>query len=276
MVEAGEARHALRAHQRCPSPSVVRLSRYVRVPYRREVPLTRRAVLDRDGHALRLLRRAGRHHRPRPAALARRSAHLDERGGRLRPVQPPQGRPAAGRARLAAAAAAGAAAGDGGRRDGLDQAEPSWQRATWTRPGRAGTTASPRPCDRPPACRPATVRSCAALPGRPSEVARCRTVGRSGSGFAIFRSMTIVETVLVFVAIPLAVVALVVVAVYGRSMVPPAQPLPPRQGVRRYPPVLVPAAPRRPIDDVVDDRVALDASAEPRTRHSSCGGRCQR
>ena len=34
-------------------PSVVRLARYVRVPYRREVPLTRRAVLDRDGHARR-------------------------------------------------------------------------------------------------------------------------------------------------------------------------------------------------------------------------------
>ncbi len=32
-------------------PTVVRLSRYVRVPYRREVPLTRRAVLDRDGHS---------------------------------------------------------------------------------------------------------------------------------------------------------------------------------------------------------------------------------
>ena len=33
-----------------PVPTVVRLSRYVRVPYRREVPLTRRAVLDRDSH----------------------------------------------------------------------------------------------------------------------------------------------------------------------------------------------------------------------------------
>jgi 5-methylcytosine-specific restriction endonuclease McrA len=33
-----------------PVPSVVRLSRYVRVPYRREVPMTRRAVLDRDAH----------------------------------------------------------------------------------------------------------------------------------------------------------------------------------------------------------------------------------
>lgn len=34
-----------------PIPSVVRLSHYVRVPYRRAVPLTRRAVLDRDAHA---------------------------------------------------------------------------------------------------------------------------------------------------------------------------------------------------------------------------------
>jgi 5-methylcytosine-specific restriction endonuclease McrA len=34
-----------------PVPSVVRLSRFVRVPYRREVPLTRRAVLERDAHS---------------------------------------------------------------------------------------------------------------------------------------------------------------------------------------------------------------------------------
>jgi 5-methylcytosine-specific restriction endonuclease McrA len=33
-----------------PAPTVVRLARYVRIPYRREVPLTRRAVLDRDAH----------------------------------------------------------------------------------------------------------------------------------------------------------------------------------------------------------------------------------
>lgn len=32
-------------------PTVVRLARFVRVPFRREAPLTRRAVLDRDGHA---------------------------------------------------------------------------------------------------------------------------------------------------------------------------------------------------------------------------------
>lgn len=31
-------------------PSVVRLTRYVRVPYQRTVPVTRRAVFGRDGH----------------------------------------------------------------------------------------------------------------------------------------------------------------------------------------------------------------------------------
>jgi 5-methylcytosine-specific restriction endonuclease McrA len=34
-----------------PVPTVVRLARFVRVPFRHDVPLTRRAVLDRDGHA---------------------------------------------------------------------------------------------------------------------------------------------------------------------------------------------------------------------------------
>jgi 5-methylcytosine-specific restriction endonuclease McrA len=32
------------------APVVVRLSRYVKVPYRRSVPLSRRAVMDRDAH----------------------------------------------------------------------------------------------------------------------------------------------------------------------------------------------------------------------------------
>ena len=31
-------------------PSVVRLTRYVKVPYRRTAPVTRRAVFGRDGH----------------------------------------------------------------------------------------------------------------------------------------------------------------------------------------------------------------------------------
>jgi 5-methylcytosine-specific restriction endonuclease McrA len=49
VVESGgEVMHSERLA--IPAPTVVRLSRYVRVPYRREVPLTRRAVMDRDLH----------------------------------------------------------------------------------------------------------------------------------------------------------------------------------------------------------------------------------
>jgi 5-methylcytosine-specific restriction endonuclease McrA len=47
-VEAGDG--ALHAVTRTvPVPSVVRLTRYVRVPFRIQVPLTRRAVFARDG-----------------------------------------------------------------------------------------------------------------------------------------------------------------------------------------------------------------------------------
>jgi 5-methylcytosine-specific restriction endonuclease McrA len=50
VVEAGTAlMHSERLT--VPVPSVVRLSRFVRVPYRRDVPLTRRAVLERDAHS---------------------------------------------------------------------------------------------------------------------------------------------------------------------------------------------------------------------------------
>jgi 5-methylcytosine-specific restriction endonuclease McrA len=49
IVESGDG--LMRSErQSIPVPTVVRLSHYVRVPYRREVPLTRRAVLDRDAH----------------------------------------------------------------------------------------------------------------------------------------------------------------------------------------------------------------------------------
>jgi 5-methylcytosine-specific restriction endonuclease McrA len=49
VVECGDqVMHS--AHSSVQVPSVVRLSRYVRVPYRREVPMTRRAVLARDSH----------------------------------------------------------------------------------------------------------------------------------------------------------------------------------------------------------------------------------
>src|SRR5689334_19366764 len=93
-----------------PVPSVVRLSRYVRVPYHREVPLTRRAVLDRDGHAcaycgnradtidhVRPRSRGGQHVWTNVVAACARCNHrkgdrlLSEMGWQLStaPVQPP-------------------------------------------------------------------------------------------------------------------------------------------------------------------------------------------
>ena len=75
--------------------------------------------------------------------------------------------------------------------------------------------------------------------------------------------MTIVETVLVFIAIPLAVVALVVIAVYGRSMV--HQPNRYRPGKAwTYAPAWYLPHPQA-IDDVVPDRVAIEQSADEPT-----------
>jgi 5-methylcytosine-specific restriction endonuclease McrA len=49
VVEHGEG--VLRSErERVPVPAVIRLTRYVKVPYRRKVPLTRSAILARDGH----------------------------------------------------------------------------------------------------------------------------------------------------------------------------------------------------------------------------------
>ncbi len=82
--------------------------------------------------------------------------------------------------------------------------------------------------------------------------------------------MTIVETVLVFVAIPLAVVALVVFAVYGRSMV--HQPNRYRPGKAwTYPPAWYLPHPQA-IDDVVSDRVALEQSASHEPTAAAVGG----
>jgi 5-methylcytosine-specific restriction endonuclease McrA len=93
-----------------PIPTVVRLARYVRVPYRREVPLTRRAVLDRDAHTcaycglkadtidhVRPRSRGGLHVWTNVVAACARCNHrkgdrlLGEMGWHLRtpPVQPP-------------------------------------------------------------------------------------------------------------------------------------------------------------------------------------------
>lgn len=72
--------------------------------------------------------------------------------------------------------------------------------------------------------------------------------------------MTVVQTVLVFLGIPLAVVALVAFAVYGRSML--HQPNRYRPGKAwTYPPAWYLPHPEA-IDDVVSDRVAIEGSGE--------------
>lgn len=49
VIEDSERRiHSARLN--LPAPTVIRLARFVRVPYRRAAALTRRAVLERDGH----------------------------------------------------------------------------------------------------------------------------------------------------------------------------------------------------------------------------------
>ena len=150
VVEAGDDRHALRAAGR-PIPTVVRLARFVRVPYRREVPLTRRAVLDRDAHRcaycggradtidhVRPRSRGGLHVWTNVVAACARCNHrkgdrlLAEIGWHL--AVPPV-----------------AAAGDGRGRHGLGRPRPSWEplprpAAGRGRDRRAGGLIAPRRC----------------------------------------------------------------------------------------------------------------------------------
>jgi hypothetical protein len=72
--------------------------------------------------------------------------------------------------------------------------------------------------------------------------------------------MTIVETVLVFLGIPLGVIALVAVGVYGRSAV--HQPNRYRPGKAwSYPPAWYRPHPAA-IDDVVSDHAAIEGSSD--------------
>jgi 5-methylcytosine-specific restriction endonuclease McrA len=48
IADTGESLHS--AQLELPRPAVILLARYVRVPYRRAVPVTRRGVLRRDAH----------------------------------------------------------------------------------------------------------------------------------------------------------------------------------------------------------------------------------
>ena len=72
--------------------------------------------------------------------------------------------------------------------------------------------------------------------------------------------MSVIETVLIFIGIPLAVVALVALAVYGRSAV--HQPNRYRPGKAwNFPPAWYMPHPDA-LEDVVSDRVAIEGSSE--------------
>ena len=90
-----------------PVPRVLRLVRYVAMAwrYRRGSlgPVCSKGGRQGARQGLRVLRRPGRDGRPRPAALARWRVGLAEPGGRVRALQPPQGRPDAGGGRDEAA-----------------------------------------------------------------------------------------------------------------------------------------------------------------------------
>ena len=88
------------------TPSVIRLSRYVRVPYRNRVPLTRAALMRRDNYRCAYCGRRAGDHRPRDPAQPGRPARLGELRGVLHHLQPPKGRPAARGTRLDAGGAA--------------------------------------------------------------------------------------------------------------------------------------------------------------------------
>ena len=74
------------------APSVVRLRRYVRVPYRPHAPLTRRAVFARDDWDCQYCGARGREPRSRGAALPRGAARVGERRRGLPSLQRQEGR----------------------------------------------------------------------------------------------------------------------------------------------------------------------------------------
>ena len=78
-------------HRIEPMPSVVRLIRYVRVPRRAAVPLTRRAVFARDGGRCVYCDLTGDEPRSCRPAKPRGAARVGERRLGLSSVQPPQG-----------------------------------------------------------------------------------------------------------------------------------------------------------------------------------------
>ena len=91
-------------------PAVILLTRYVRVPGGRHIPVTRRGVLRRDAHRCAYCAKIGLDDRPRPAALARRRGLVGEPRRVLPALQQRQGRSHAAGDGLGAAARPAAAA----------------------------------------------------------------------------------------------------------------------------------------------------------------------
>ena len=79
-----------RAYER---PAVILLTRYVRVPGGRHIPVTGRGVLRRDSHRCAYCEQVGLDDRPRDAAVARRRGLLGEPRRVLPALQQRQGRP---------------------------------------------------------------------------------------------------------------------------------------------------------------------------------------
>ena len=104
---SGDLLHA--ATWSMPAPSVIRLTRYIRVPNRRAVPLTRRAIFARDGGRCVYCDAPGDQHRPCDPAFARRTARLGQRRLGLPPLQPCEGGPSAAGPGLAHAPGPGTA-----------------------------------------------------------------------------------------------------------------------------------------------------------------------
>ncbi len=74
-------------------PSVILLRRYVRIPSGRNVPVSRRGVLRRDGQRCAYCSALGLDDRPRHPAFARRGRLVGEPRGMLPAMQQRQGRP---------------------------------------------------------------------------------------------------------------------------------------------------------------------------------------
>ncbi len=72
-------------------PAVILLTRYVRMPGARRVPVTRRGVLRRDGQRCGYCAKSASDDRPCAPALARRSGFLGEPRRLLPPLQQPKG-----------------------------------------------------------------------------------------------------------------------------------------------------------------------------------------